>query len=143
MAGRLELLDRVESSAEDRLAVGAIGGGDFGIGGDDINAATCQRLAHGDLTVGDGSRLRGGATGHGPTRQIGAAAADHRPGPEQGQDPSTVPGHQEVRQPARRPPVLGPRSRLVDVAAGRLDRLGIPAGQFLRASVPDVQSGGP
>ena len=80
---------------------------------------------------------------HGSARDVRAAPGNPPPAARQGQHPAAVVGHEEARRPARRPPVLGPRHRLVDVAAGCLDRRRVPAGQLVGARVPGVQSAGP
>ena len=78
-----------------------------------------------------------------PAREVRAAAADDRPRTGQRQRPPTVVIDQEPRPPARAAPMLGPRPRLVDVAAGRLDRAGIPVLELVGLRVADVQSAAP
>ena len=141
VARGLDLLDGMEAGRLDRGAEGALGVGDLGVRGDHVDPLPRQRVADRDQARGEGRRI--GAHRHRAARHVRAAAADHRPATAQGERSTAIVADEEPWPPSRRPAVFGPRERLVDVAAGRIDRPGVPVGEFLRACFAEVQSAAP
>src|SRR6187431_2304173 len=117
---------------------------DLGIRRHDVDAFGRQHLA-------DGHQARRQDRGAGsvrldrtrPARDVRAAAADNGPRPGQRQGPSTRVIDEKTRPPTRSASMSRPRPRLVDVAAGRLDRAGIPILELVRLRVAEVQSAAP
>ena len=135
VARGLDLLGRAEGGAGERGVVGGIGV-QLGIDGQDGRAAPAQPVGQ-----------RGGSGRDGLGRVAGADGAPGRVGHEAGQRPARVGQHErrpviveadEARPPALLSPVRGPVRALQEVAAGRVDGQGVPAGGWLGGGIHDA-----
>ena len=119
VARRLDLGDRPEAGRRKRRAIGAVTGGDLGIGRHDVDAVTAQVVGDRREGVTDGragacirrrARLRlSRRDGPGPpgrdraTRRVGRSATEPRPGPDEDQRPRLTDGQEPWPPAARRP----------------------------------------
>ena len=138
VARRLDLLDRLEAGALDRRAEAGVGAGTSG------SAATTSIPSVGERVRRTRSAARRGPSARRRSGRVRAARRrcrrHGRPRPDERQRPTAVVGDEEARLPAARTAMLGPRPRLVDVAAGRLDGERVPVGQLVGDRVANVQS---
>ena len=138
MARRLDLLDRVEAGGARARPRSRVSAGISASAATTSMPAPARCIGDRDEARGDGST--GVAGGDRTARDVGAAAADERPRPRQGEDAERVVDDEVVRRPAARRAVRGPGPGLVDVAAGRIDRSLVPVGELVRGRGPDRQA---
>jgi hypothetical protein len=122
VAGRLDLLDRVEARL--REGVGELRrGGHLAVGGDDVDALGLEQRRDLDEAGRVVARRAGRDRA---ARDVGAEPADLGPRPEQREHARTGRLDDVARQPAAGRPVSGPLERLVDVAVRQVDRVLVP-----------------
>ena len=125
VARRLDLLDGAEPGRRMAVEERGIGGRDLRVGGHDVDPAPASASA---TATWRAASVAPSAADRGRTaRHVGAAAADQRPRALESEHATAVVGHEEARPPAGRRPMVGPGARLVDVAAGGVDRRRVPA----------------
>ena len=128
VAGRLDLLDRMEADRRQPGGVAGVGG-DLGIGRHDGHALLREVIDEGAEPLRD---LLGRLPGRDrAARDVRRPAADDRQRPAQDEDRGAVLVDQLIRLPAGAAAVLGPGGGLEDVAADDVDGPLVPIAQLL------------